>query len=106
MTIWSILRPLEIFYGHLVYFTAIVNILYPFGIFYGNLVYFPTFWYFGPRKIWQPCLQCYLKRCLPTILKEIGLSAYAQGLPDFPWNGRYVYQNGKNIPIDHKRLAK
>jgi hypothetical protein len=34
MTIWSILRPLEIFCG--------------------NLVYFSPFWYFGPRKIWQP----------------------------------------------------
>jgi hypothetical protein len=36
MPIWFILRPLEIFYGHLVYFVVI--------------------WYFGPRKIWQPCL--------------------------------------------------
>jgi hypothetical protein len=36
MTIWSILRPLEIFYGHLVYFSP--------------------FWYFVPRKIWQPYL--------------------------------------------------
>jgi hypothetical protein len=33
--IWSILVPLEIFYGH--------------------LVHFPRFWYFVPRKIWQPC---------------------------------------------------
>jgi hypothetical protein len=34
MTVWFILRPLEIFYGHLVYFCP--------------------FWYFVPRKIWQP----------------------------------------------------
>jgi hypothetical protein len=39
MTIWSILRPLEIFFGHLVYFVEIWS-FYP-------------FWYFGPRKIWQ-----------------------------------------------------
>jgi hypothetical protein len=26
MTMWSILRPLEIFYGHLVYFVVIWNI--------------------------------------------------------------------------------
>jgi hypothetical protein len=43
MTIWSILRPLEIFNCHLV------------CIFWGNLVYFSPFWYFGPLKIWQPC---------------------------------------------------
>jgi hypothetical protein len=42
------------FYYHLVYFTAIKNILLPFGMFCGHLVYFPPFWYFVPRKIWQP----------------------------------------------------
>jgi hypothetical protein len=42
MTIWSILRPLEMqFYGHLVYFMVIWYIS-------------PPFWYFVPRKIWQP----------------------------------------------------
>jgi hypothetical protein len=41
MIIWSIMRPLEIFYDHLVYFVVI-------------LVYFSPFWYFVPRKIWQP----------------------------------------------------
>jgi hypothetical protein len=49
-----------IFYGHLVYFTAIGNILWPFDIFCGNLVYFSPFWYFGPRKIWQPCYVVFL----------------------------------------------
>jgi hypothetical protein len=43
MTIWSSLRPLEIFYGNLVHFVEIGYI-------------FPRFWYFGPRKIWQPCI--------------------------------------------------
>jgi hypothetical protein len=33
MTIWSILRPLEIFYGHLVYFVVIWYISPRFGIF-------------------------------------------------------------------------
>jgi hypothetical protein len=42
------------FYDHLVYITAIGNILWIFGIFCDNLAYFSPFWYFGPRKIWQP----------------------------------------------------
>jgi hypothetical protein len=49
------MENLSIFYDHLVYFTAIGNFLWPFGIFCGNLEYFPPIWYFGPRKIWQPC---------------------------------------------------
>jgi hypothetical protein len=43
----------------LVYFMTIWSVLWPFGIFCGTLVYFSPFWYFGPRKIWQPCCrQC------------------------------------------------
>jgi hypothetical protein len=41
MTIWCILRPLEISYGYLVYFVFIRYIS-------------PVFWYFVQRKIWQP----------------------------------------------------
>jgi hypothetical protein len=41
MTIWSILRPLELFDGHLVYLMVFWYILPRFGI-------------FVPRKIWQP----------------------------------------------------
>jgi hypothetical protein len=37
------MENLEIFYDHLVYFTAIGNGLCPFGIFCGHLVYFPCF---------------------------------------------------------------
>jgi hypothetical protein len=48
------MENLGIFYDHLVYFTAIGNILLPFSIFCGHLVYFSPFWYFVPRKIWQP----------------------------------------------------
>jgi hypothetical protein len=44
-----------IFYGHLVHFTVSCYILWAFGIVRGNLVYFFPFWYFVPRKIWQPC---------------------------------------------------
>jgi hypothetical protein len=35
----------DIYYGHLVYFTAIWYILWPFGIFCGHLVYFVAIWY-------------------------------------------------------------
>jgi hypothetical protein len=38
------MENVSLFYGHLVYFTAIWYILRPFGIFYGHLVYF---WQFG-----------------------------------------------------------
>jgi hypothetical protein len=57
-----------IFYGRLVYLTAIfwpfgifwpIGIFWPFGIFgpFGIFysVYFFPLWYFVPRKIWQPC---------------------------------------------------
>jgi hypothetical protein len=48
------MENLGIFNARLVYFTAIGNILWPFGIFCGHLVYISLFWYFVPRKIWQP----------------------------------------------------
>jgi hypothetical protein len=51
------MENLGIFYDHLDYFRAIVIFLWQFGIFCGNLVYFSPFWYFGPRKIWQPWLE-------------------------------------------------
>jgi hypothetical protein len=37
--IWSIFRPLGVFYGHLVYFV---------------IWYISPLWYIVPRKIWQP----------------------------------------------------
>jgi hypothetical protein len=46
-----------IFYGHLVHFTVFCYILLTFGKVRGNLVYFIPFWYFVPRKIWQPWLE-------------------------------------------------
>jgi hypothetical protein len=54
------MENLGIFYDHLVYFTifwpfGLFYYFWPFGIYCGNLVYFPPFWYFVPRKIWQPC---------------------------------------------------
>jgi hypothetical protein len=49
------IENLGIFYDHLIYFTATGNILWSFSILCGDLVYFSPFWYFGPRKIWQPC---------------------------------------------------
>jgi hypothetical protein len=41
MFIWSILRPLEMFYGHFVYFVVIWYIFLPFGM-------------LCTIKIWQP----------------------------------------------------
>jgi hypothetical protein len=43
-----------IFYEHVVHFTDFCCILWTVGIVRGNLVYFSPFWYFVPRKIWQP----------------------------------------------------
>jgi hypothetical protein len=56
---WCFLEGLDmedvgIFYGPLVYFTAIWCFRWTFGIFRGNLVYFPPFWYVVTRKSWQP----------------------------------------------------
>jgi hypothetical protein len=48
------MENLGILYDHLVYFTAIGNTLRPFVIIW---YIYPPFWYFGPRKIWQPWLQ-------------------------------------------------
>jgi hypothetical protein len=45
MDIWSILRPIGIFYVHWVYFVVIGYILWSFGIFCGHLVYFVVIWY-------------------------------------------------------------
>jgi hypothetical protein len=45
---WYILCPLRLFYGHWKYVMAIWCILWSFGI-------FSPFWFFVPRKIWQPC---------------------------------------------------
>jgi hypothetical protein len=51
------MENLGIFYDYLVCFTAIGNISWPFSIFCGHWVYFYPFWYFVPRKIWQPCIK-------------------------------------------------
>jgi hypothetical protein len=51
------MEDVGIFYGHLAHFTVFCNILWTFGIVRGNLVYFSPFWYFVPRKIWQPCCE-------------------------------------------------
>jgi hypothetical protein len=48
------MEDVGIFYEHLVHFTVFCYILWTFGIVHGNLVYFSPFWYFIPRKIWQP----------------------------------------------------
>jgi hypothetical protein len=51
------MEDVGIFYGHLVHFKVFCYILWTFGIARDNLVYILPFWYFVPRKIWQPCLR-------------------------------------------------
>jgi hypothetical protein len=48
------MEDVGIFYGHSVHFTVLCYILWTFGVVRGNLVSFSPFWYFAPRKIWQP----------------------------------------------------
>jgi hypothetical protein len=47
------IEDVRIFYGRLIYFTAIWHILWPFGI----IGIYSCFWYVVPRKIWQPWCQ-------------------------------------------------
>jgi hypothetical protein len=49
---WKML--VYVFYGHVVYFTAIWYILWTFGIICGKFGIFFPFWYVVPGKIWQP----------------------------------------------------
>jgi hypothetical protein len=49
-----VMEDVVIFYGHLVHFTVFYYISWTFGTVRGNLVHFFPFWYFVPRKIWQP----------------------------------------------------
>jgi hypothetical protein len=68
MDIWTILQSLSIFYGHLVHFVVIWYVF--------------QFWYFVPRKIWQPCLvQCHfehslLKTYVPHVIQKYFLAGY------------------------------
>jgi hypothetical protein len=72
------MENLGIFYDYFVYFTAIVNILWSFGIFVviwyicGHLVYLSPFWYFVPRKIWQPWLT-FIRCTLMVLVCEAGV---------------------------------
>jgi hypothetical protein len=45
------MEDVAMFYGRLVYFTAIWYFVWPFN---GHFVYFFPFWYIVPIKIWQP----------------------------------------------------
>jgi hypothetical protein len=58
------MEDVGIFYGHLVHFTVFCYVLWTFVIVCGNLVYFFPFWYFVPRKIWQPWVR-FVKVVLP-----------------------------------------
>jgi hypothetical protein len=63
------MEDVGIYYGHLVHFAVFCYILWTFGIVCGNLVYIFPFWYFVPRKIWQPCsmIPCGTIRIDPSI---------------------------------------
>jgi ABC-type spermidine/putrescine transport system permease subunit II len=54
MAVWSILLPLRIICGYLVYFCGHFGIYFGyFGIFCAHFGIFFPFWYFVPSKIWQ-----------------------------------------------------
>jgi hypothetical protein len=61
------MEDIGILYGHFVHFTVFCYILWAFGIVRGNLVYFSPFWYFVPRKIWQPWQE--FAEYIPTLQK-------------------------------------
>jgi hypothetical protein len=65
------MEDVGIFYGHLVHFTVFCYILLTFGKVHGNLVYFIPFWYFEPRKIWQPCFSGPSKNDLSQYTKTL-----------------------------------
>jgi hypothetical protein len=48
------MEDVSIFCALLIYFMVTWYRLCPFGPVCGHLAYFPPFWYFVPRKIWQP----------------------------------------------------
>jgi hypothetical protein len=48
------MENVDIFYGHLEYFTEIWVILWTFGTFCVDLVHLFRFWYHVRIKIWQP----------------------------------------------------
>jgi hypothetical protein len=66
------MEDVGIFYGHLVHFAVFCYILWTFGIVRGNLVNLFPFWYFVPRKIWQPCVRPRLL-CKDDLEKKLAL---------------------------------
>jgi hypothetical protein len=56
-------------------FTDIWDILWPFGTFCVHLVHFSRFWYYVPRKIWQPCFppsRCRRRKWTWTFASNLG----------------------------------
>jgi hypothetical protein len=74
---------MEIFYGHLQYFTDIWDILWPFGTFCVHLQYFKDIWDILWPKIWQPWF-VYLVFCFSIRWhnSRINLKSAGSGLPD------------------------
>jgi hypothetical protein len=50
------MEDVAMFYGRLVYLTAIWYILWPFGVFYGHLVHFPALLFCAKKKSGNPDL--------------------------------------------------
>jgi hypothetical protein len=61
---WRVLQWKMLVYFRETWSIVFCYVLWTFGVVRGNLVYFFPFWYFVPRKIWQPW--------------------FTAGLPDFP----------------------
>jgi hypothetical protein len=79
------MEDVEIFYGHLVYFTAIWSILRPFGIFYGHLVYFMVIWYilwsfgiFNSHLVNIRCIFCMLYQEKSLVKSRSDVIAYGK----------------------------
>jgi hypothetical protein len=63
--------PLLIFYGHLVYFTALWYISWPLGVCYGHLVNLMAVCYISWKSvIFFPELVNCTKKCLATLLQR------------------------------------
>jgi hypothetical protein len=78
------MEDVGIFYGDLLYFTAIWYILRPFVIFYGHLLFFyghlVYFWRFG---IFFPVLVCCTETNLATLISARSVAELPQMLKKF-----------------------
>jgi hypothetical protein len=85
-----------------VHFTVFCYILWTFGMVRGNLVHIFPFWYFVPRKIWQPWEVAEVAGGTQKIISRKVLSTRGVTISV----ARFVFvqhtRTGKNIPNDLK----